>query len=264
MQLDPLDVEKTHKIVHVRIHEERVIGCVRQKYILLQINLLIEFLSTANGESVSRIAKVCTVCYALPMVYGTMLSWGVGGAEPFCTRKIQIPRIILFYVYYFWVFHNMLLYVVQTCSAIVRLTTHSTFQALVQITINDNWQCSKKIVRLGINTEVPLQSQTWQLIWGILTNYYVLKATRYTTLMQYKDIDNLINVIFQNKIHITLSDTKYIWSFLAKCYSSSATTWSILWKYVLIRWWSVAVHGTGCSTAALLAKLRRQSFFTYF
>ena len=35
-QLDPVDVDKTRGIVNVRIHVEKVIGSLRQKYTILQ------------------------------------------------------------------------------------------------------------------------------------------------------------------------------------------------------------------------------------
>ena len=43
-QLAPVDLETTRKIAHVRIHVERFIGCVRQKYTILGGILPIDFL----------------------------------------------------------------------------------------------------------------------------------------------------------------------------------------------------------------------------
>ena len=64
-QLTPLEVETTRKIANVRIHVERGIGLVRRKYTILQSTLPIDYVKTKEGETLSPIDKIATVCCAL-------------------------------------------------------------------------------------------------------------------------------------------------------------------------------------------------------
>ena len=64
-QLTAMEIGETRTIANVRIHVERVIGNVRQKYSILQSTLPIDFVTKRVGEQYPLIDRIVRICCAL-------------------------------------------------------------------------------------------------------------------------------------------------------------------------------------------------------
>ena len=74
-QLHPLEVENTREIVSVRINVERVIGCVRRMFAILQSTVPIEFMERKKDSTDTTIDQIVLACCCLFNLHESVVSF---------------------------------------------------------------------------------------------------------------------------------------------------------------------------------------------
>ena len=65
MQLSREEVERSRQMAMVRIHVERVIGVMKNRYTILQSRLPVSLIKRKGNEDIATVDKLLTVCAAL-------------------------------------------------------------------------------------------------------------------------------------------------------------------------------------------------------
>lgn len=72
-QLSVFEIKDTRKFANIRIHMEHVIGCIRQKFHILQSTLPVCFVSIRKDEKIPLIDCIVCICCTLNNVCNSVV-----------------------------------------------------------------------------------------------------------------------------------------------------------------------------------------------